>query len=216
MRDTIIQKILDEKLIAILRGMDEKEIIPIAEALHKGGFRFIEVTFDLKNPDSFPSTARAISLIANHFKGEVLAGAGTVVSTELLNIACDAGALYIVSPNTDPEVIRQTRKKGLVSLPGALTPSECQAAHQAGADFIKLFPIGDMGPGYLKAIKAPLSHLRFLAVGGVTEQNIPAYLQAGAVGFGIGGNLFNKEWIAAKQLEKITDTAKKYCECVGK
>ncbi|MFV0400075.1 MAG: bifunctional 4-hydroxy-2-oxoglutarate aldolase/2-dehydro-3-deoxy-phosphogluconate aldolase [Oscillospiraceae bacterium] len=214
MREKVMQRTEQDKLIAIVRGMEERLILPLCEALHKGGIRMIEVTFNQAKPESFSSTAAAIRSIVDTFKGEVYAGAGTVITPEQLKLAADAGAMYIISPNTDPEIIRGTRELGLVSMPGAMTPSECMVAHNAGADYVKLFPLGNLGPGYLKALKAPLSHLKFLGVGGINDQNIPEYLAAGAKGFGVGGNLVNKEWIESGQFDKITELAKRYVEVV--
>jgi 2-dehydro-3-deoxyphosphogluconate aldolase/(4S)-4-hydroxy-2-oxoglutarate aldolase len=90
------------------------------------------------------------------------------------------------------------------------------AAHQAGADFLKLFPLGDMGASYLKALRAPLNHLRFLGVGGISLENIGSFLAAGAVGFGIGGKLVNKEWIDAGAFDRITAMAAEYVKAVGR
>ena len=194
--------------------MKEEKVLPIAEALYRGGIRFIEVTFDLKSPENFAATTRAIRSISDRFGSDMLAGAGTVVSAELVEMACDAGALYIISPNTDESVIRRTKEKGMVSIPGALTPSECLIAHNAGADFIKLFPAGELGAGYIKALAAPLGHLRLLAVGGVNEKNIPDFLKAGVIGFGIGSELTNKAWIEAGEFQKITELAKRYVQAV--
>ena len=215
MRDFVIKKLMDEKLIVIARDMENEKIIPLAKALFKGGIRILEITFTLKAPESFKSTGKTIKSVIDHFGDDILMGAGTVVTPELVDIAADAGALYIVSPNTDINVIKRTKDRGLVSIPGALTPSECMTAFNAGADFIKLFPIGELGPGYLKAVKAPLSHLKFVCTGGVNDKNIPDFIKAGAVGFGVGGNLVNKEWIDASQFDKITELAKRYVEAVN-
>ena len=93
-------------------------------------------------------------------------------------------------------------------MPGALTPSEIMTAHRAGADIVKLFPAADLGPGYLKAIRAPISHVKLMAVGGINENNIGQFLNAGAIGVGIGGNLANRTWIEAGEFCKITESAK--------
>lgn len=209
-----VQTILEHKLIAIVRGMEEDKILPFAEALYKGGIRMIEVTFNLRAPED-PATPKAIKAISSRFGKDVWAGAGTVVSPRLVEKAQEAGALYIISPSTDPAVIARTKELNLISIPGAFTPSECMEAHNAGADMIKLFPAGSLGPDYLKAIRAPLSHLHFVATGSVNEKNIPAYLKAGAAGFGVGGNLTNKEWIDAGEFHKITELAKAYVEAVS-
>ena len=119
----------------------------------------------------------------------------------------DAGGLFIISPDTNTDVIKRTRELGLVSMPGALTPSEIMTAHRAGADFVKLFPAADMGPGYLKAVRAPLNHIKLMAVGGINEKNAGDFLAAGAAGVGVGGNLANRAWIEAGEFGKITAAA---------
>jgi len=214
MREKVIQSILDKKIIAIVRGMEERVILPLAEALLAGGITMMEITFNQSKPETFESTAKGITALRETFGERLLVGAGTVITTALLELAKKAGALYIVSPNTDTEIIKNTRSLGLVSLPGALSPSECLAAHNAGADFIKLFPASDLGSNYLKAIRAPLSHIKFLAVGGINEKNAAEFIKAGAVGLGVGGNLVNKEWIAAGEFNKITQSAQDIVQAV--
>lgn len=96
----------------------------------------------------------------------------------------------------------------MVSMPGAMTPTEIMAAHRAGADYVKLFPIGDLGSKYVKAVRGPISHVKLMAVGGVNEKNLQEFLSAGCVGAGIGGNLVNKQWIDAGEYDKITEVAR--------
>ena len=215
MRENVIARVLDRKIIAIVRGADEAKILPLAEALFKGGIVMIEITFNQKNPESCSATACSIEAIRKQFGNDVYAGAGTVLTIEQLYMARDSGAMYIISPNTDINIIAKTRELGLVSMPGAMTPSECMAAHNAGADFIKLFPLGELGPGYFKALKAPLSHLRFLGVGGIDDKNIPEYLAAGIDGFGIGGGLVDKNLLGSNDFSKITETAVRYVKAVS-
>ncbi|MDR1899767.1 MAG: bifunctional 4-hydroxy-2-oxoglutarate aldolase/2-dehydro-3-deoxy-phosphogluconate aldolase [Treponema sp.] len=207
MRENTIQKIRETKIIAIVRGMEEKFILPLAEALAAGGISLMEITFNQAKPETFEATMRNITAVNEKLGDKLTCGAGTVISPEQVVLADKAGAAFIVSPNVDVDVIRRTRELGLVSLPGAMTASECLSAHYAGADFIKLFPAADLGTGYLKAIRAPLSHLKFLAVGGINENNAQDFIKAGALGLGIGGNLVNKDWIAAGEFNKITDLA---------
>jgi 2-dehydro-3-deoxyphosphogluconate aldolase/(4S)-4-hydroxy-2-oxoglutarate aldolase len=214
MRDKVIGRILEDKIIAIVRGADEKLILPLGEALLAGGVTMMEITFNQAKPESFGATLRGIGRIREHFGDRLLAGAGTVLSEAQADQAREAGALYIVSPDANPRVIRRTRDLGLVSLPGALSPGECLAAHGAGADFVKLFPASELGTVYLKALKAPLSHIRFLAVGGINETNAAAFIGAGALGLGVGGNLVNREWMAAGQWDKITDLARQLVKAV--
>lgn len=214
MRETVIAGIEREKVIAIVRGAGAEACRKVADALYQGGIRLMEVTFDQKDPDSFPATAGAIAEIAKTYEGRMLVGAGTVTTPELVDLTAKAGGRYIISPDVNEAVIRRTRELGLVSLPGAMTPTEILTAHRAGADFVKVFPAGELGTGYLKAVRAPISHVKLLAVGGINERNAAGFLKAGAVGLGVGGNLANKEWIAAGDFDKITAAARILLEAV--
>ena len=185
MREQVIQMVEEEKIIAIVRGIDAEKCMKVADALYEGGIRLMEITFDQKNPDSFPVTANAIAEIGAKYQGRMLVGAGTVTTPELVELAAKAGAKYIISPDVNVEVIRRTRELGLVSMPGAMTPSEVMTAHNAGADYVKL-----------------------LAVGGSIEKNVADYMAAGMCGAGVGGNLANKKWIEAGEFHKITETAR--------
>ena len=216
MRETIIQKVYEHKIIAIVRGMDKEKTVKIAKALYEGGIRFVEVTFNQKNPDKFYETAECIRAIREEMGDKMYVGAGTVTSAALVDMAAEAGALYIISPDTDLEVIRRTRELGLVSMPGAYTPTEAKTAYNAGADFIKLFPCVGDGPGYVKAVCAPFNHIPFMAVGGVDVNNAASYLKAGAVGVGVGSSLAKKAWADAGEYYKITEEAKKMIEIINK
>lgn len=141
-------------------------------------------------------------------------GAGTVLTEKQAELTKSAGGRFIISPDTNPNVIKKTKELGMVSIPGALTLSEIQLAHRSGADFVKLFPITNMGVDYVKAVKAPLSHISFLAVGGVNENNIADYMKAGVCGFGIGSNIVSKKLISENNFEAITESAKQYVSAV--
>ena len=214
MREQIIQKIEKEKVIAIVRGVDPAVSLQVAEALYAGGIRLMEVTYNLKDPASFEDTAGAISAIRKAFEGRLEVGAGTVVTPELVEKTAAAGGQFIISPDVNPAVIRKTVELGMVSLPGAMTPTEIMTAAAAGADFVKVFPVDSLGLPYVKAILAPISHLKLLAVGGINENNIADFLKAGMAGAGVGGNLANREWIAAGRFDKITETAKKLTDAI--
>lgn len=212
MRNTIIQKVLDHKIIAIVRGVYGEDCLNLAKALHEGGIKILEVTFDQARPDQWKHTADTIRLLNDNLSDKMAFGAGTVTSVELVHLAKSAGATFIVSPDTNEAVIRSTVDAGMVSMPGAMTPTEVMTAYSYGADFVKLFPVGSLGVAYLKAVRAPISHVPLLAVGGVNENNVAEFLTAGAVGAGVGGNLVNKKWIAAGEFDKITALAKAFTE----
>lgn len=211
LRERIIQEILEKKVIAIVRGAEPESLCDIAEALYAGGVTMVEMTFDQSAPESWQETADGIAAMKARMEGRMLVGAGTVTSPALVELAARAGAGYIISPDTDPAVIAATRARGLVSIPGAFTPTEAKQAHNAGADFVKLFPCVD-GPAWLKALRAPLSQIRFLAVGGITADNAADFIRAGACGVGIGGALVNRKWVEAGQFEKITAEARRLTE----
>ena len=214
-RERVIQQIEEQKIIAIIRGMEPENIIKVAQALYEGGIRMIEVTFDQSDLKKQEATVESIRIISEFFKDKVFVGAGTVTTVDLVEKAAKAGAMYIISPDASEAFICKTRELGLVSIPGALTPTEILNAHRWGADFVKLFPVGTLGTGYIKALKAPINHIKLLAVGGVNPDNAVSFLDAGCEGIGIGGNLVNKEWIKAREYEKITEQAKALTEQVN-
>ena len=207
MRQYTIEQIEKEKVIAIIRGADADQCMKVAEALYEGGIRLMEITYNQKAPESFRTTTATIGALAKAFEGRMLIGAGTVTTEELVDMTADAGGRFIISPDCYPDVIRRTRERNMVSIPGALTPTEIMTAHRSGADFVKLFPVAQLGIPYVKAVTAPISHVKLLAVGGVNETNIADYLNAGLWGAGIGGNLANKKWIEAGEYHRITETA---------
>lgn len=194
-------------IVAIIRGFEPEICLRLSEAYAKGGINMVEVTFNQKDPGSWKDTATAIKSIRERFGADMTVGAGTVLTQEQLKICEDAGGEFMVTPNTNPALIRQCVADGLVAMPGALTPSEAVEAFNAGASYVKIFPAGTLGPGYIKAIKAPLSHIPLLAVGGIGPDNIADFIKAGCVGAGVGGNLTNKEWILSGEWDKITATA---------
>ena len=214
MKEQVIGNILTHKLIAIVRGVYGEACLHLAEALCEGGIRLLEVTFDQARPEDHQKTADTIRLLNENLGDKMDFGAGTVTSAELVSLTKASGGRFVISPDSNEAVIRAAAGEGLVSIPGALTPTEALFAHRCGADFVKLFPVGDLGPGYVKAVHAPLNHIRLLAVGGVNEKNIGDFLKAGALGAGIGGNLVNKSWIAAGEFEKITALAREYVRAV--
>lgn len=216
MRETVIQAVLDHKLIAIVRGVYGEDCLHLAQALCKGGIRLLEVTFDQAKTEDWKKTADTIRLLVETLGGQMTFGAGTVTSPELVAMARSAGAEFIVSPDVNERVIKATVDAGMVSMPGALTPTEVLTAHAYGADFVKLFPVGNLGASYMKAVHAPINHVRLLAVGGVNEKNVDSFLEAGAVGAGVGGNLVNKQWIANGEFEKITALAEEFVRACGK
>lgn len=207
----IMELIEQNRVIAIVRGMHPDQMAPLARALERGGIRMMEITFNQNAPETFQNTVNAIRTLSQNMR-DMAIGAGTVMTLEQLHMATDAGARYIISPDVNPALIAETKRLGLTSLPGAMSPTEIVTAWNAGADAVKVFPIGDLGVGYLKAIRAPLSHIPLIAVGGVNERNCADFLRAGAIGVGVGGQLVNREWIDAGEFYKIASLAGKIAQ----
>ena len=207
----IMELIEQNRVIAIVRGMHPDQMAPLARALERGGIQMMEITFNQNAPETFQNTVNAIRTLSQNMR-DMAIGAGTVMTLEQLHMAADAGARYIISPDVNPALIAETKRLGLTSLPGAMSPTEIVTAWNAGADAVKVFPIGDLGVGYLKAIRAPLSHIPLIAVGGVNERNCADFLRAGAIGVGVGGQLVNREWIDAGEFYKIASLAGKIAQ----
>ena len=208
--EEVVKEILKEKIIVIVRGVDRPRLLKFAEALYRGGIRLMEVTYTEDKPETDKDTAETIRALAEQMGGRMQVGAGTVTRREQVDLTRAAGGTFIISPDTNPDVIAYTKKQGLVSIPGALTPTEIALAHRSGADFVKLFPVSAFGAAYVKAVKAPLSGVRLLAVGGVCAENLLSYAAAGVSGFGIGftSGIATKEEIERCDSDAVTEKAR--------
>jgi 2-dehydro-3-deoxyphosphogluconate aldolase/(4S)-4-hydroxy-2-oxoglutarate aldolase len=204
--------IYEKKIIAIVRKIPPSDMEILMRALLEGGISCIEVTFDHESPRGHARTLESIAGLKKAFGDSILLGAGTVLTAQDVRLATEAGAGFILSPNTDPSVIGETKRQGAVSVPGAYTPTEILRAWQLGADIVKLFPASAGGPSYIKAVRGPLPHIPLSAVGGVNTENIADFLAAGACCAGVGGNLANSSWVASGEFARITQAARDYTE----
>ena len=210
-REQAVKKIRENKIIAIFRNIEVDKCVDAAKALYAGGIRVVEVTFNQKEADEkYYSTVESIKRISQAMDGDMCVGAGTVLTLEEVLLAYNAGARFIIMPNTDAEIIKFAGDLDMAVMPGAYTASEVNNAYNAGADFVKIFPASMAGAKYFKAVSGPLGHIPLTAVGGVDENNAREFLEAGAVGLGIGGNLADKKLIAESRYDELTEIARRY------
>ena len=212
-KTTVIQDIQSCGVVAVVRADSADEAIGATRALVKGGVRGIEITFTV------PGAAQTIAQLAReatagNLEGDILLGAGTVLSVEQAEAAVNAGAQFLVSPCLVTEVLHAAQTYGVAMLPGALTPTEIWTAHALGGDIIKVFPASRFGPTYFKDIKGPLPHIPLLPTGGVDAQNAGEWIKAGAVALGVGGKLVDREAIKAGDWDTLTTRARELMEAV--
>ncbi|MDX8323272.1 2-dehydro-3-deoxy-6-phosphogalactonate aldolase [Rhizobium rhizogenes] len=197
-------------LIAILRGLKPEETKGVVGALIETGFRAIEIP--LNSPDPF----RSIEIAAKMAPADCLIGAGTVLTTEDVDALDAAGGKLMVSPNADADVITAARVKGMVTMPGVLTPTEALVAAKAGATGLKFFPASIIGPSGINAIRTILpKDLVIAAVGGVSDKNFADYTNAGILAFGLGTSLYKPGMTAAEVRERAIVTLSAYDAAIG-
>ncbi len=206
----LIQPEANPPLIAILRGLTPPHCLSVTEILLQTGYRMIEV------PLTSPEALASIRLMAKHFKGQALFGAGTVTQVSQVADVAAAGGQFIVSPDTNVDVIKASKAAQLWSVPGCATATEAFRALAAGADMLKLFPANNIPPATVKALCTVLpKDSRILAVGGIDEQNMAAYLQAGCCGFGLGSNLFQPSFSLSELQQRAELLMEQYIALVA-
>jgi len=200
----ILNQLLEEKVIAIVRLDSGEKLVKVAEALKAGGITAIEFTVSTPGAIDMIKEASAI------FGDEVLMGAGTILDPETARMAILAGAEFIVTPTINNETLAVCKRYGKPTVAGALTPSEMLSVWEAGADLVKVFPASMVGGAkYIKAVLAPLPQLRLVPVGGVSADNAAEFIQAGASAVAVGGNLVNKNAVAKGDWAAITAEAQR-------
>ncbi len=206
----VISFIRKNKIVAIARRVDTRHIVDVAKALERGGVKLLEITFDQSSSKCIEETETSISLVKDALGDSMCIGAGTVITESQALAAARAGADFALSPDTNVSVIRKVKDLGMISVPGAFTPTEILTAWNAGADIVKLFPAGILGLPYLKAVLGPISHVPLMAVGSVDEQNAGSFLKGGFSSCGIGSNLVRNDLISEGKCDEITALARIY------
>jgi 2-dehydro-3-deoxyphosphogluconate aldolase / (4S)-4-hydroxy-2-oxoglutarate aldolase len=211
MSKEVQEQLVAAGIIPVLRARSAKEALGVVEAMYAGGITVIEVTMTV------PGAIDVLKELKKTYGSKLLLGSGTVTDGKECIETIEAGAEFVVSPSLHLDVIRETKARDKVSMPGALTPTEVITAWRAGADIVKVFPCSAMGgASYLKSLKAPFPFLRLVPTGGVTLQTAASFLEAGAAALGVGADLVNVAAIAEGKPEVITNTAKAYVEVIAK
>lgn len=201
----IIDSIKENKIVAVIRKADEKNIVPILKSLTDGGVKAVEITAET------PHVGRVIETAVNHMNDEIIIGAGTVLDPETARSVIMAGAKFIVSPTLNTETLKLTNRYGILNIPGVLTPTEILTAYEHGAEMVKVFPADAFGPDYIKNILGPLPHVQAMVTGGITLENMNEYLSKGSVAVGIGSNLVNAAKLKTDEdYQRLTERAKQY------
>jgi 2-dehydro-3-deoxyphosphogluconate aldolase/(4S)-4-hydroxy-2-oxoglutarate aldolase len=197
----ILSLLTDPGIIAIVRAQQPAQVLPLFEALIAGGVRAIEITM------TTPNALAAIREAREKIGERALIGVGTVLEADTARAAIAAGAEFVVTPICRTELVAIAHAAGCPIMLGAYTPTEAQLAHEAGADFIKIFPADSLGPGYIKALRAPLPHLRIVPTGGVDVRNVAEFLQAGCAALGVGSALVSAQILQAADWPELTRRA---------
>ncbi|KTG07767.1 2-dehydro-3-deoxyphosphogluconate aldolase [Haloprofundus marisrubri] len=204
-------RITDNGVVGIVRGVDADRTIEVVDALVDGGVDTVEITADtagvLDTLDAVTSTFD---------RSEALVGAGTVLDSETARAVLLAGASFVVTPSFDPGVVETCNRYGAVVAPGVQTPTEAVRAYEAGADLLKIFPASSLGPDYVRSLGGPLPQLPLVPTGGVSLDNVEAYIDAGAAAVGVGSSLVDTEAIAAGEYDVLTERAAQFRAAVDR
>ena len=208
-RQSVRDRVVESGVIAVLRGIDEEQIVPVARAIHEGGVDALEVTADgTRASEQIAAVDRELEDTG------AIVGAGTVLDAPTAQSVIDAGAEFVVSPHTDVETVKLCNRQGVLSAPGVMTPTEAVTALEAGADVLKLFPASTVGPGHIGAIRGPLGDVDVIPTGGISTTNVESYFDAGAVAVGAGSALVDYDAIADGDMDRVRETAAEFVEVI--
>lgn len=207
-KESVLRGIVDCGVVAVVRAESADLALRAVEAVVEGGVNAVEITMTV------PGAVEVIRQLAASLPEGAILGAGTVLSAEDAKRCIDAGASFIVSPNTNPAAIAAAKECGVACMPGALTPTEVYTAWTAGADIVKLFPGNVVGPSYIKDLHGPFPQIPLMPTGGVDLETARGWLEAGAVALGVGGALVDRKLLSSGDFEEITSRARRFREIV--
>lgn len=205
-RADIIAALKNPGIIAVVRAEKQEQVLPLSEALLAGGVIAIEITM------TTPNAIEAIRETSAKLGDKALIGVGTVLDVETCQKAIAAGGQFVVTPIMRTAIADAAHALDKPVMLGAYTPTEAQLAHEAGADFIKIFPAEGLGPNYIKSLRAPLPHLKIVPTGGVDLHNVGEFLKAGCAALGVGSSLVSKKILQEGNWTELTRLAKAFVE----
>jgi len=208
-KHNVRERIVESGVTAVLRGIDEDDIVPVAEAVHEGGVTALEVTADATR------CSEMIADVDRAMEGtDAVVGAGTVMDAAAARNVIEAGAEFVLAPNLNEEVIDVCNREGVLVIPGVMTPTEAAEAMEAGADILKMFPASTVGPGHIGALQGPLGDVPIMPTGGVSTENVSAYFDAGAVAVGAGSALVDYDAIEREDWDGVRESAAAFVEAI--
>jgi 2-dehydro-3-deoxyphosphogluconate aldolase/(4S)-4-hydroxy-2-oxoglutarate aldolase len=211
---TVLSLIKRDRLVVIGRGIRTEVLVQAALACAEAGVTLLESTFDHTAADPVRENAGRIAALVKALDGRIRIGAGTVLTSEEVRAAHDAGAEYIISPDSDDAVVAETKRLGMVSIPGAMTPTEVAHAWKIGADMVKLFPADDLGYPFIQNLRGPLGHIPLMATGGVNPVSIPEFLKLGVTAVGTGVSILKRDLIEKEDYDGIRALAKMQVDAI--
>lgn len=208
-KQDVQETLVESGVVAVLRGIDEDDMVPVAKAIHEGGVTVLELTADAKRcSEMIADVDRALG------DTDAVIGAGTVMDAAAARNVIEAGAEFVLAPNVNEEVLDVCNRAGVVSVPGVMTPTEADRAMSAGADVLKMFPASTVGPAHIGALQGPLGDVPIMPTGGVSADNVGDYFDAGAVAVGAGSSLVNYEAIEAGDMDGVRERAADFVAAV--
>ncbi len=208
-KQQVMDALRETGIIAVFRTDKPADLVDAAQALCEGGVRLIEITMTV------PGALRVIEdAVAQLGGADVFIGAGTVLDGETCRAAILAGSSFIVGPVFSRAMVDTAKRYAVLSMPGAFTPTEIFNAWEGGADVVKVFPAGIGGPAFIKSVKEPLPQIELLPTNGVTMQNTPDFIRAGAIGVGVGKNLVSRDLVKARDFKQIRENAQAFIQAV--